>query len=108
MLTASSIADEEFPVIGTYLRAVAGTGTGSQRPDLLVTITKERIDSPMGVCNILSRRRQGNVITAHVECKIGGNQPILGDVTFRIRDERTVEFEDQDRTSDAILHRCVE
>jgi hypothetical protein len=83
-------------------------GNGSERPDLLVTITRQRIESPMGVCNILSRKRVGRAISAHVECRIPGDQLILGDVTFTIRDARTVDFEDQDHTSDATLHRCGE
>ena len=102
------LAEEDFPIIGTYMRDIACTGNGSQRPDLLVKITLKQIESPMGVCNILSRKRVGKAISAHVECKVPGDQLILGDVTFTIRDAKTLDFEDQDHTSDATLHRCTE
>jgi hypothetical protein len=100
--------EDDFPIAGTYMRDMACTGNGSHRPDLLVTITHKRIESPMGSCNILSRKRVGRAISAHVECKVPGDQLILGDVTFTIRDEKTLDFEDQDHTSDATLHRCAE
>jgi hypothetical protein len=102
------LGEDDFPIVGTYMRDIACTGNGSQRPDLLVTITPKRIESPMGSCSILSRKRSGKAISAHVECKVPGDQLILGDVTFTIRDEKTLDFEDQDHTSDATLYRCSE
>lgn len=98
---------DEFPIAGTYLRDTVCVGNGSQRPDLLVTITPKRIESTMANCNILSHRRVGKIIAAHVECMMPGNQTILGDVTFTIRDDKTLDFEDQDHTSDATLHKCA-
>jgi hypothetical protein len=106
LVNQPAVGDDDFPIAGTYMRDVACTGDGSHRPDLLVTITRERIESPMGNCNILSRKRVGQAISAHVECKIPGDQLILGDVTFTVRDEKTLDFEDQDHTSDATLYRC--
>lgn len=108
LVNPPALGDDDFPIAGTYMRDVTCTGNGSHRPDLLVTITQKRIESPMGSCNILSRKRVGKAISAHVECKIPGDQLILGDVTFTIRDEKTLDFEDQDHTSDATLHRCAD
>jgi hypothetical protein len=102
------LGEDDFPIVGTYMRDIACTGNGSHRPDLLVTITQKRIESPMGTCNILSRKRVGQAISAHVQCKVPGDQLILGEVTFSIRDDKTLDFEDQDHTSDATLHRCAE
>ncbi len=102
------LAEDDFPIVGTYMRDIACTGNGSHRPDLLVTITQRRIEFPMGSCHILSRKRVGKAISAHLECKVPGDQLILGDVTFTIRDDKTLDFEDQDHTSDATLHRCAE
>jgi hypothetical protein len=99
---------DDFPIVGTYMRDIACTGTSPNRPDLLVKIMQGRIESPMGVCSILSHKRNGRAISAHVECKIPGDQLVLGEVTFTIRDEKTLDFEDQDHTSDATLHRCPE
>jgi hypothetical protein len=108
LATGPVLAEDDFPIVGTYMRDIACPGNGSHRPDLLVTITQKQIESPMGTCSILSRKRAGKAITAHVECKVPGDQLILGDVTFTIRDEKTLDFEDQDHTSDATLHRCGE
>ena len=110
-LSATSLAaqgDAEFPIAGTYLRDMVCKGDGSQRPDLVVVITPQRVVSPMGDCRILSHKKSGPAIQAHVECRLPGDQLILGDVTFTIRDARTIQFEDQDHTSDATLHRCGE
>ena len=108
LVSTPALADNEFPIAGTYMRDIACVGNGSHRPDLLVKITQKRIESPMGSCNILSSKRAGKAISAHVECKVPGDQLILGDITFTIRDEQTLDFEDQDHTSDATLHRCAE
>ena len=108
LISEPILAEDDFPIVGTYMRDIACTGNGSHRPDLLVKITHQQIASPMGVCNILSRKRVGRAISAHVECKVPGDQLILGDVTFTLRDEKTLDFEDQDHTSDATLHRCSE
>ena len=108
LISEPILAEDDFPIVGIYMRDIACTGNGSQRPDLLVRITHKQIESPMGTCNILSRKRVGKAISAHVECKVPGDQLILGDVTFTVRDERTLDFEDQDHTSDATLHRCAE
>ena len=99
-------ADDEFPIVGTYLRDMVCSGDGSQRPDLLVRITPRQVESQMGVCNILSRKSVGKTISLHLQCKLPGDQLILGDVTFTIRDAKTVDFADEDHTSDATLHRC--
>jgi hypothetical protein len=108
LISEPILAEDDFPIVGTYMRDIACTGNGSHRPDLLVKITQKQIESPMGVCSILSRKRVGKAISAHVECKVPGDQLILGDVTFTLRDEKTLDFEDQDHTSDATLHRCTE
>ena len=105
---ASGLAEEDFPIVGSYTRDIACKGNGSDRPDLVVRITRDQIESQMGVCRILDRRREGKAIKAHVSCTVpGAEQPILGDVTFTIRDDNSLEFEDQDHTSDAILHKCT-
>jgi hypothetical protein len=108
LATASGLAEEDFPIVGTYTRDRTCKGNGADRPDLVVHITREQIESQMGVCRILDRRREDKAIIAHVACKVPGvEHPILGDVTFTIRDDTTLEFEDQDHTSAATLHKCT-
>ena len=100
--------EDDFPIVGTYTRDVQCRSTGAARPDLLVKITRREIASNLGICEILNRKRSGKVFSIHVGCKAPGDQLILGDVTFTIRDEKTLDFEDQDHTSDAVLHKCVD
>ncbi|MGH6768603.1 MAG: hypothetical protein ACRECO_06225 [Xanthobacteraceae bacterium] len=98
---------EPFPLAGTYTRDAPCKGSGSDRPDLLVTIGKEQIESSLGVCKIVNWKRDGKAIRAHMECRMAGDQVLLGEATFTVRDDTTIEFEDQDHTSDATLYKCT-
>jgi hypothetical protein len=98
--------DDDFPIIGTYLKDEICKGDGSDRPDLRVKITRNEIVSSMGTCTILSRRREGRTFLAHVQCKMAGDNVILGDVTFTQRDDGALDFDDQDHTSPAVLYKC--
>jgi hypothetical protein len=98
-------ADDDFPIVGIYTKDEACKGAAVRRLDLIVKITKQEIASNMGTCTILHHRRDGKSIAMQVECRTG-DQPIIGDVTFTMRDENTVDFDDQDHTSPAVLHRC--
>jgi hypothetical protein len=100
------VADEDFPIIGTYTKDQACKGDGTDPADLLVKITGKSIEHNLGVCLILSRKRDGKAFSVHVECKAPGNQVILGDVTFTPRDDGTLDFDDQDHTSPATLYKC--
>jgi hypothetical protein len=99
-------ADEDFPIIGTYAKDQTCKGDGSDPADLLVKITGKSVESNMGICTILSRKRSGKVFSVQVECKAPGNQVILGDVTFTLRDDSALDFDDQDHTSPAVLYKC--
>jgi hypothetical protein len=102
------LGEDDFPIVGTYTKDAVCRGETAQREDLRVKITGTQIQSTMGMCTILHRTRNGNTIAAQLECKVPGGQLILGDVTFTIRDENTLDFDDQDHTSTAVLHKCAE
>jgi hypothetical protein len=42
----------------------------------------------------------------HIECKGAGGATMLGDVTFTIKTDGTLDFADQDNTYKAVLHKC--
>jgi hypothetical protein len=105
-ITCSALAEDDFPIIGVYAKDQACRGNGSQQADALVRITAKEIESNMGTCTILSKTRQGNTFSVQVECKVPGDQTILGDVTFKVLDENTLDFDDQDHTSPAVLYKC--
>ena len=98
-------ADDDFPIVGTYTEnkpcAEADAGV------LRVKITARDIDSPiLGLCTILGRKREGDTISVHVECRGPGGAVLLGDIGFKIRSDDTLDFADQDNTYKAVLHRC--
>jgi hypothetical protein len=98
--------EEDFPIVGTYTKDQVCKGDGSDRVDLVVKITRANIQSALGFCTILSKRRDGRIISVQVECKIPGDLTILGDVTFKQRDDDALDFDDQDHTSPAVLYKC--
>src|SRR5262245_29865381 len=100
-------AVDDFPIVGTYAKDEVCKGDGSDRPELLVRITASEILSSLGSCKILNKRRDGRAFSAHVECKMQNDQVILGDVTFKQRDDNTLDFDDQDHTSPAVLYKCA-
>jgi hypothetical protein len=101
-----AFGDEEFPIVGLYTKDQACKGDASKRADLQVKITGQNIVSDMGSCAILNKRRNGRAFLVQVECKMAGDLTLLGDVTFTQRDDNTLDFDDQDHTSPAVLHRC--
>jgi hypothetical protein len=107
LISAAAQGEEGFSISGTYTKDASCQGEAAKRDDLRVRITENRIESSMGVCTILHRRRDGRTVAAQIECKVPGDQVILGDVTFTLRDDNAIDFDDQDHTSPAVLYRCA-
>jgi hypothetical protein len=107
-LATSLLGEEDFPLVGTYTENQACKGDGSDSGVSRVKITARDIDSVFGLCTILSRKREGATFTVHVECKGPGGSQMLGDVNFTPRDDKTVDFSDQDQTYKAVLYKCPE
>jgi hypothetical protein len=99
-------ADDGLPIAGTYTKDQPCKGDGSDPADALVTITRDAIESTLGSCTILDANRNGKAISMQVQCKVPGDQIILGDVTFTQRDDNVLDFDDQDHTSPAVLYKC--
>lgn len=104
--SAPALADDDFPIAGTYTKDQACTPDAAKREDLRVKITRKMIESNMGICTILNHSRNGNAFAVHVDCKMPGDQIFLGDVTFTMRNATILDFDDQDHTSPAVLYRC--
>jgi hypothetical protein len=101
----TAAAADDFPLTGNYTQNVACKGDGSDPAAAKVTISPEEIVSNVGVCTILDKKQDGQSISAHVECKLAGG-PLMGDITFTLRPDNTVEFIDRDMTYKALLYRC--
>lgn len=95
----------DFPLIGNYTQNVPCKGDGTDPPALKVKITAQEIVSNIGVCTILDSKQTDKSITAHVECKFPAG-PLVGDITFTPRPDKTIKFVDRDNTYNAVLHPC--
>ena len=105
VISSAVVAADDFPLSGNYTQNVACKGDGSDPQFAKVTISAQEIVSNVGVCTILDTKQDGKSLTAHVECKLAGG-PLMGDITFTPRPDKTVEFVDRDMTYKAILYRC--
>jgi hypothetical protein len=107
LTTAStSLSEDEFPLVGTYTENQPCTPDNSDPNVARVKITPSEIDSAFGLCTILDKKREGNSFAIHVECKGPGGSQMLGDINFTIREDKTVDFSDQDETYKTVLHKC--
>jgi len=105
VISSAVVAADDFPLSGNYTQNVACKGDGSDPQFAKVTISAQEIVSNVGVCTILDTKKDGDSIFAHVECKFPSG-PLMGDITFTPRPDKTVEFVDRDMTYKAILYRC--
>jgi hypothetical protein len=99
-------ADDDFPIVGTYTENQACKPTDPDSNVSRVKITLHDIESVFGLCTILSRKREGATFVVHVECKSPSGSQMLGDVNFTPREDKTIDFSDQDQTYKAVLYRC--
>lgn len=98
-------ADSDFPLTGSYTQNVPCKGDGSDPVAIKVKISRQEIVSNVGVCTILDVKHDGDTINTHVECKFPAG-PLMGDISFTIRPDRTLDFVDRDGNYKAVLHRC--
>ena len=106
-LLASQVqAEDDFPIVGTYTENQACKPDVSDPGVSRVKITPRDIDSVFGICTILSRKRQGATYVVHVECRSPSGSQMLGDVNFTPREDKAVDFSDQDQTYKAVLYKC--
>jgi len=96
---------DDFPLVGNYTQNAACKGDGTDPAAIKVKISAQEIVSNVGVCTILDTKKDGNTLTAHVECKLAGG-PLVGDIAFTPRPDKTIEFVDRDGNYKAILHPC--
>ena len=106
VLASQVQAEDDFPIVGTYTENQACNPDGSDPGVSRVKITPRDIDSVFGLCTILNKKREGTTFVVHVECKGPGGSQMLGDVIFTPREDKTIDFSDQDQTYKAVLHRC--
>jgi hypothetical protein len=107
-LATPALSEVDFPLVGTYTENQACKGDASDANVSRVKITPRDIDSVFGLCTILNEKRDGNTFAVHVECKGPGGSQMLGDINFTLREDKTIDFSDQDKTYKAVLYKCPE
>jgi hypothetical protein len=101
-----AFGDDDFPIVGIYTKDEVCKGDAAKRADIVVKITRQHIESSLASCTILNKRRDGRAFQLQLECKMPGDLTIMGDATFTQRDDNALDFDDQDHTSPAVLHKC--
>ena len=100
-----AVAEGDFPLVGSYTQNVPCKGDGSDAAEAKVTISAKEIVSNIGTCTILDLKQNPKNFVVHVECKFPAG-PLMGDITFTPRPDKTIGFVDRDKTYNAVLHRC--
>jgi hypothetical protein len=98
-------ADNDFPLTGNYTQNVPCKGDGTDPVAVRVKISPQEIVSNVGICTILDVKHDGDTISTHVECKFPAG-PLMGDISFTVRPDHTLDFVDRDGNYKAVLHRC--
>jgi hypothetical protein len=102
----TAFGEDDFPLVGTYTENQVCKGDASDAGVSRVKIKPRDIDSVFGLCTILDKKRDHNNFAVHVECRGPGGSQMLGDINFSLRDDKTVDFADQDQTYKAVLYKC--
>jgi hypothetical protein len=102
--SAGPLADD-FWLLGNYTQNKPCKGDGSDAAELKVKISTEEINSKVGICKFLDAKADGNRINTHVECQFPAG-PLMGDITFTMKPNNTIDFVDRDKTYTATLYRC--
>jgi hypothetical protein len=103
-----SFAQDEFLISGTYRSGRPCRGDDARSRAVLITITPEQITHPGGVCTIDDKRQQGNTIVLRTTCKDRRGTVLSGDVSFTVRDDKTIDMTAQGGSYTAVLNRCSE
>ena len=103
--SSATAADDNFPLTGNYTQNVACKGDGTDPVAAQVKISPQEIVSNVGVCSFIDTGREGDTISARVECKFASG-PLMGNLSFRLLPDHTIEFVDRDGNYKAILHPC--
>ena|SRR5579871_2183351 len=102
---SSAFAADDFPFVGDYTQNVPCKGDGTDPATVKVKISTKEIVSNIGPCTILDTKKDGETVTAHVECKFPAG-PLMGDISFTPRPDKGLDFVDRDGNYKAVLHRC--
>jgi hypothetical protein len=106
LLSSQGWAGGSFVLEGTYLRGQACTGQDDDVDPLRVKITPNEIVYRGGACSIDDRAQLEKTITMRVNCRFDSGLVLSSDISFTIRDDKTVDMAQKDGSYNAVLKRC--
>ncbi len=101
-----AVAADDFSIVGVYVQNVACKGDGTDPAAKVVRITETDVLSSFGVCKFVKKQHEGNTLAAQMSCDGPGGNILLGDVRFTVREDKNIDFVDQDKTYKSVLYRC--
>jgi hypothetical protein len=99
-------ADDDFSIAGTYVQNAACKGDGSDAKAMLVLITDSEVHSSFGTCQFIKKQHEGSRLMAQMSCEGRGGNVLLGEVSFTVHTDKTIDFVDQDKTYRLTLYPC--
>jgi hypothetical protein len=106
VLCGPAVAADELSIVGTYVQNATCKGDGTDPATKLVRITETDIHSSFGICTFVKKEHDGNTLAAQMSCNGPGGNILLGDVRFTLRDDKNIDFVDQDNTYKSVLYKC--
>jgi hypothetical protein len=105
VVAAGAAFADDFPLSGNYTQNVLCKGDGTDPVAVRVKISPQEIVSNVGACTILDTTRDGETYAVRVECKFASG-PLMGNLSFTPKPDRTIDFVDRDGNYKAVLHPC--
>jgi hypothetical protein len=106
LLSGSTWAGGSFVLEGTYLRGQTCTGQDDDVDPLRVKITRHEIVYRGGICSIDDRAEFEKTVTLRVNCRFDSGLVLSSDISFTMRDDKTVDMAQKDGSYNAVLKRC--
>lgn len=105
-LTGPVLAADDISIVGVYVQNMACKGDGSDPATKVVRITETDVHSSFGTCKFVKKAHEGKTLAAQMSCDGPGGNILLGDVRFTVRDDKNIDFVDQDNTYKSVLYKC--
>lgn len=106
LMAGQVLGADDFSIVGVYVQNTACKGDGTDPAAKVVRITETDVLSSFGVCKFVKKQHEGNTLAAQMACDGPGGNVLLGDVRFTVREDKNIDFVDQDNTYKSVLYRC--
>jgi hypothetical protein len=105
-VSGAVLAGDDLSIVGVYVQNMTCKGDGTDPATKVVRITETDVHSSFGTCKFVKKEHDGNTLAAQMSCDGPGGNILLGDVRFTVRDDKNVDFVDQDNTYKSVLYKC--